>query len=370
MRIAHGATQVAARLERTSDVAFVALPVLQAAALLAYPSIPLIAVGLWWTANTTAHNFIHRPFFSSGALNASFSLLFTAIMGVPQTLWRQRHLAHHADRVWRCHVTPQLIVEFGLLATIWSMLALYAPGFLVAVYLPGWLCGLALCAVQGRYEHLHGATSHYGRIYNILCFNDGYHAEHHAFPGVHWTQLPERPSPQGGTSRWPPLLRWLELFNLNALERVVMRSAALQRIVLNRHRRAFAALLPHLPPVRRIAIVGGGLFPRTALILRDLLPAAQIVVVDRNRANLDAARPWLGPDVEFECRVYPGSDELAAAAYDLVVIPLAFDGNRNDVYAHPPTHTLVHDWLWHRRATSCVVSLALLKRLNLVSRRT
>ena len=111
------------------------------------------------------------------------------------------------------------------------------------------------------------------------------------------------------------------------------------------------------------------MFPRTALILRDLLPAAQIVIVDRNRANLDSARAWLGSDVEFECRVYPSHDEMAATVpYDLVVIPLAFDGNRDAVYAHPPANAIVHDWLWHRRETSSVVSLALLKRLNLVSR--
>jgi hypothetical protein len=29
--------------------------------------------------------------------------------------------------------------------------------------------------------------------------------------------------------------------------------------------------------------------------------------------------------------------------------------------------TLVHDWLWHRRGTSAIVSIFLLKRLNLVT---
>src|SRR5687767_14151177 len=97
------------------DAVFVVIAVAQAAALLAYPSIPLMAIGLWWTANTSAHNFIHRPFFSARAANAGFALLLTAIMGIPQTLWRDRHLAHHARRAWRFRAAPQLAAEAGLL---------------------------------------------------------------------------------------------------------------------------------------------------------------------------------------------------------------------------------------------------------------
>ena len=46
---------------------------------------------------------------------------------------------------------------------------------------------------------------------------------------------------------------------------------------------------------------------------------------------------------------------------------LAFIGDRSTIYQHPPAPmVLVHDWLWHRRGTGLVVSLPLLKRLNLV----
>jgi fatty acid desaturase len=38
---------------------------------------------------------------------------------------------------------------------------------------------------------LQGAVSSYGRLYNLLCCNNGHHQEHHYRPQVHWTRLPE-----------------------------------------------------------------------------------------------------------------------------------------------------------------------------------
>ncbi len=352
-----------------TDVPLVVIPVFQAAALVTYPSIPLVAIGLWWTANTISHNFIHRPFFPAPAANAAFSLLLSAVMGVPQTLWRQRHLAHHAGRAWRLRWSPGLGAEIILLTALWAVLATLDPSSFLFVYVPGWLCGLGLCVLQGRYEHAGGTTSHYGRVYNALCFNDGYHAEHHAMPGLHWTQLPARPLAGAKTSPWPPLLRWLEFANLNQLERLVLHSAHLRRFVLRAHRRAFEHLLPDLPARSRIGIVGGGLFPRTALILRDLFPSARIVIIDCDSEHLESARSWIGPEIELECRHYPSdTDQAGAGAYDLLVIPLAYDGDRNALYRNPPARIAVHDWIWRRHGRSCIVSLALLKRLNLLAK--
>jgi fatty acid desaturase len=31
----------------------------------------------------------------------------------------------------------------------------------------------------------------YGRLFNLLCLNNGYHQEHHVNPNLHWTRLPE-----------------------------------------------------------------------------------------------------------------------------------------------------------------------------------
>ena len=75
----------------SSDAVLIALSLVDAGLLLSMPSIPLIALGLWWTANTVAHNFIHTPFFRARSLNRAYSLYLSALMGFPQELWRERH---------------------------------------------------------------------------------------------------------------------------------------------------------------------------------------------------------------------------------------------------------------------------------------
>jgi fatty acid desaturase len=65
-------------------------------------------------------------------------------------------------------------------------------------YLPAFFLALALVNVQNYYEHYGAApedryansVSHYGSLYNLLTFNDGYHQEHHLRPLSHWTQMP------------------------------------------------------------------------------------------------------------------------------------------------------------------------------------
>ena len=167
--------------------------------LLVWPSMWIIAMALWWNANTISHNFIHRPFFRTRSMNAAFSCYLSLLLGFPQSLWRARHLAHHfahhpdhhleydGARGWRGLRFESL--DFVAALALWGALLVFAPRFVLTVYLPGYLCGLGLCALQGRYEHIRGTVSHYGQLYNILFFNDGYHVEHHAHPGMNWREL-------------------------------------------------------------------------------------------------------------------------------------------------------------------------------------
>ena len=80
--------------------------------------------------------------------------------------------------------------------------------------------------------------------------------------------------------------------------------------------------------------------------------------------HIEVARPFLGGEVGF---VHGWYDPARHGGFDLVVIPLAYVGDRAALYRRPPAPAvLVHDWLWRRRGESRVVSLLLLKRLNLV----
>jgi hypothetical protein len=93
------------------DALFIALAALHGVALVTSPSIPVIAFGMWWNSNTISHNFIHRPFLRARSLNLLFSAYSTLLLGIPQRLWRDRHLAHHAGIQWQPRLSPQLAAE-------------------------------------------------------------------------------------------------------------------------------------------------------------------------------------------------------------------------------------------------------------------
>lgn len=360
------------------DALLVVLAFAHGALFFIWPTIPLIAIGLWWNSNTISHNFIHRPFFASRLANSAFSCYLSLLLGFPQTLWRDRHLFHHAATGATKRSTTQLAArasisyshllaaEVILVLLLWGSLIAGAPQMMLTVYLPGFLGGLFLCYLQGHYEHATGTISHYGRFYNWLFFNDGYHCEHHHRPGAHWKDLPRFIEPERNESRWPAVLRWLDCFNLCSLERLVLRSRTLQRFVIARHELAMRRLLRLLPPPRNIAIVGGGLFPRTALILERLLPDAHLVLIDLSSSNLEIARGFLKSEAEYRNERFDG---VATSEYDLLIVPLAFIGDRETLYnQRSASPMLVHDWIWRRRGQGAVVSWLLLKRLNLVTK--
>ena len=347
---------------------------------LALAAVIAIALLTVWTSNTVAHIHLHKPIFSSRPINRALALALTAVTFIPQTLWAQRHLWHHAGEPRGRVVRPnaRMATETTLIALVWIALASRDLGFVLRVLLPGHVLGLALCQAQGALEHTRGlgGVSHYGRVYNALWFNDGHHAEHHRAPAAHWSELPELRHATGESTH-PPLLRWLEpgivrALLLGVLERVALASISIQAWLVRRHALALRALLRTLPETpRRVCIVGGGLFPRTVIVLRRILPSAELVVVDACPASVDCARRWMRARGQSMPKTIVASfDPKAHAGFDLVIFPLALVGDRTVSTRALATSRAVatHEWIWSGRGISRVVSLLLFKRLCLVQR--
>jgi hypothetical protein len=348
------------------DAMLIGLSLLHPVAIVLVPSVPVIAIGLWWNSNTISHNFIHLPFFRSSGWNRAYSIFLSLLLGFPQTVWRDRHLAHHGGQRYRLRLTPVITFELGAVLTFWVFLAVAVPGFFWFVYLPGYALGLSLCYLQGYFEHVGGATSHYGLLYNLSFFNDGYHVEHHRLPGEHWTRLPGCVRPDARTSSWPPVFRWIEYVSIESLERIALRSRLLQQFLLRTHERALRRLLPQLSHVRSVKVIGGGMFPRTAILLRKWIPDAELTIVDASADHIKTALSYLPGGVNTEVRLF---DTSASEDADLVVIPLSFIGDRKAIYRRPPAaRVLVHDWFWSRHGRGAIVSVLLLKRINLISK--
>ena len=322
-----------------------------------------IAVHVWWTSNTVAHIHLHTPIFRSPAFNRAFSIYLSALTCVPQTIWRQRHFAHHANAPVRHRFDRQLALEVVAIALV----AAIARGSLFTAVVPGVALGMLFCQLQGAMEHdaSGDSISHYGALYNRLWFNDGHHVEHHARPSLHWTSLPAR-RVAGRSSVLPPILRFLEIARLlGSLERMALGASLVRRAMIAVHRRALRAVIPRRP--RSIAIVGGGLFPRTVLALRGLFPEVPLTVIDASAESIAIARGHLGTDTHNVCFVEAAYDAREHDAHELVIFPLAYVGDRDALYVAGRTRRLVHDWAWRARGDrSVMVSLLLLKRLNVV----
>ena len=117
-------------------------------------------------------------------------------------------------------------------------------------------------------------------------------------------------------------------------------------------------------------MIGGALFPRTALVLGPLLPEARFTIVDRAAAHVEGARrqiadAGLAPRVHFEVGSF---DAARPGACDLLVLPLAFRGDRAVFYRRPPAPLVaVHDWGWRAPGAARSARVSLLpKRINLV----
>ncbi len=200
-----------------------------------------------WNINSVCHNFVHNPFFRSPLLNRLFSLMQSLALGFSQVCYDAVHSRHHrgnSDRIgedgdtidwasiyrhghdddaespWSYTFLSYLRDDpFAIIRELktrdesearWGVAEIVGfMGFYIAMFfvnwkfmlffLPFYYLGHCLSYLVGYYLHYGADTeqpiawgvSSYHKLYNLVWFNNGYHAEHHFRPKMHWTKLQE-----------------------------------------------------------------------------------------------------------------------------------------------------------------------------------
>ena len=195
--------------------------------------------------NGISHNFIHNPYFRSPLLNRLFSLMESVACCFSQTYYDVVHMQHHkgnsdkqdehgdtadwisiyrhghddeAENVWSYTFlsffrdNPAAIarelkkrgesevrwgnIELATFMVTLAVMAWFNWRFIV-FFLPFMYLGHCFSYLNGYYRHFGGnpdepiawGVSSYGKLYNWIFFNNGYHAEHHFRPKCHWTKM-------------------------------------------------------------------------------------------------------------------------------------------------------------------------------------
>ena len=205
----------------------------------------IYSVSISWNINGISHNFIHNPYFRSPLLNRLFSMLESVTIGFSQVFYDCIHMQHHKGNSDRPDETGQTTdwisiykhghdgeAESALSYTFLSFfredpktvyrelkrksareafwgvteLTLFVGNFVllgflnwqyICFLLPFWYFGHCLSYLNGYYRHYGGnpdepmawGVSSYDNLYNWIWFFNGYHAEHHFRPKVHWTRM-------------------------------------------------------------------------------------------------------------------------------------------------------------------------------------
>jgi fatty acid desaturase len=191
-----------------------------------------------------AHNFVHNEFFRRRGVNDAMSMLNSVALGFPQTVFREHHLNHHRynnrapapgqegdlSSLYRYASVPgqpepflryvllsplradvlhyarsalaggrtrRLLLDAAAVLAVMAILAWAEPAYFFVYYLPLLYFGHVVTYAEGYFEHhravpgdrMRNAVSCYSGWYNFIWFNNGYHQEHHCYPGVHWTRI-------------------------------------------------------------------------------------------------------------------------------------------------------------------------------------
>ncbi len=208
----------------------------------------MAALMLGWSAGIDVgvnyHNHAHRKVFRSRWLSLWFGRLWTFSGGWPAFFWKFSHVnVHHAKTLepedwtlpkkgadgkfenyhyyswahwpWRYaahlwqefNAFPQLrkkaLRELAIFLALWSipffidplmaLLLWVMPHFFANVFFmaPGMYVQHVGCVPRSATRPFNHSNTFLSGFFNLTMFNIGYHNEHHDYPGVHWTELPE-----------------------------------------------------------------------------------------------------------------------------------------------------------------------------------
>ncbi len=199
-----------------------------------------------WNIESVAHNFTHIDYFKSKSLNRAFSLMLSLTIGFSQQFYKTVHRHHHIGnsdkpdangntRDWFSiykhgkNARPESVWRYALLGPVrgpavdvyasmgrggrekdvrwakfedrahyaWFLLGFILNWKFMLYYLPFYYLGHVFSMMVGYYEHYQAnpdlpiawGVSTYGKLYNFFWMNNGYHAEHHYRPRIHWTKM-------------------------------------------------------------------------------------------------------------------------------------------------------------------------------------
>jgi fatty acid desaturase len=188
----------------------------------------------------------HRPLFVSPLLNRVMDVLCCLPAGVTAADMREQHVIHHhrfndgpqdisctegyehgprAIWYWIRHhgrvkmftlrtvfaANPsrerrkrrfQAVFDYTLFLVLVGVLALVSdfPRFMLFVAIPyavtlvctGYFAWLTHAPARGFEDDPSKSMNNVNNILNFLTFNQGYHSVHHRYPGIHWSQIPDK----------------------------------------------------------------------------------------------------------------------------------------------------------------------------------
>ena len=206
------------------------------------------AVMLGWISGIDVgvnfHNHSHRPIFMSHFANRWFGRLWTVTGGWPSFFWEYCHVTvHHANLLsaedwtlpkknsdgsfenfqrylfahWPWRLTVHLwkaltarqslrrraLRELSIFLVLWSIPFWIDPIMALCLWvLPHWIANAfvmnsgmyvqhAGCVEKTPVEPVKHSTVFVSNFFNLTMFNIGFHLEHHEYPRVHWSELPE-----------------------------------------------------------------------------------------------------------------------------------------------------------------------------------